>query len=138
MRKNAMPNLPKNATNAGPETGPVEPSIFATMVANYRETPPATNGRKPVGETGKGNPNARKIINPQPTINLKNWVVRSNGGIMKYSNRIWTMEFPGPDGTTRTVECNSKTMAGMDLNAWAGFLGITVPTGKPNPTKPGI
>jgi hypothetical protein len=41
--------------------------------------------------TGLGKPNAKKVVNPQNTLELKKSAVRAAGGKMVWGNRTWTI-----------------------------------------------
>ena len=71
---------------------------------------------------GKGKPGAKKIINPQPTLELKKKVVRLAGGKMTWANRQWEIEVNGEE-----FEISSKALAEMTVGDLAKEVGIELP-----------
>jgi hypothetical protein len=66
--------------------------------------------RKPLSDQGRGKPDAKKVINPQPTLDLKKKHIQKLGGTMEYKNRQWEIEV---NGTSDVL--TSKEMARLTL-----------------------
>lgn len=77
--------------------------------------------RKPLSEQGRGNPSAKKVINPQPTLELKKKLVRQAGGTMEYKNRQWEIEVNG-----ESFVFPSRQLAGMTAGQLCAEVGVEI------------
>jgi hypothetical protein len=102
------------------------------MVAFLDPTPTKTTTTKTknardIATMGMGSPLAKKIINPQPTIDIKKWAIRENGGDLEYKNREWLVTHP----THANMVLTSMELAHLDLGAFCKLVGIPLPTKLP-------
>lgn len=88
----------------------------------------AKKAKTPKGErkprrkaSGIGKPNAKKVVNPQQTLDLKKALVERNGGKMVWANRVWVITVKGKSETMK-----SRDLAGLTLEALAKQFGLTV------------
>jgi hypothetical protein len=85
------------------------------------KTPKAAKERKPRRKaSGVGKPDAKKVINPQQTLDLKKAMVERNGGKMVWENRVWNISIKGKEGAV----LKSREVAKHTLESLAKFLGI--------------
>ena len=75
--------------------------------------------RKALADQGRGKPTAKKVINPQPTLELKKKVVREAGGTMAYANRQWEIELKN-----ESFVFPSRQLAAMTVGDLAKAVGI--------------
>jgi hypothetical protein len=82
--------------------------------------------RKALADQGRGKPEAKKVINPQPTLDLKKKHIQALKGTMEYKNRQWEIEIP-----ELGVEDNltSKEMARLTLGQLFDRLGVELQQG---------
>ncbi|GAC1501593.1 MAG: hypothetical protein NVS1B10_05890 [Candidatus Saccharimonadales bacterium] len=81
----------------------------------------ASRARRPIG---LGHPNARKLVNPQHTLELKKSAAVKAGGRMVWANRCWVILFPGHDALVFA----SRQMAAMSLASFLEAIANPTPT----------
>jgi hypothetical protein len=72
--------------------------------------------------SGKGKPDAKKIINPQPTLDLKKRVIQHAGGKMAWANRQWEITVNDEE-----FKFSSRDLAKMTVGDLAKKVGISLP-----------
>lgn len=75
--------------------------------------------RKALADQGRGNPLAKKVINPQPTLELKKKQIREAGGTMEFKNRQWEIEV-----NDETFAFPSRQLAGMTVGQLCAAVGV--------------
>lgn len=73
--------------------------------------------------SGKGHPGAKKVVNPQPTLELKKLAVRQAKGSMTWANRTWHIAVNGKE-----MQMSSRELASLSIGDLCKNLGIAVPT----------
>jgi hypothetical protein len=58
----------------------------------------------------KGHPSAKKIVNPQPTLEVKKLVIRRAGGKMIWADRLWHISANGKDHAMASRELAAMTV----------------------------
>jgi hypothetical protein len=114
------------------DRAPVEPEskTMVYFIATEKEKKPKKEKkvRAPrekgqiLASAGKGKPDAKKIINPQPTLDLKKKVVRLAGGKMAWGNKQWEITVHNEE-----YKFSSKDIAGMTVGDLAKKIGISLP-----------
>lgn len=74
--------------------------------------------------SAKGHPSAKKVVNPQPTLEIKKLAIRLAKGTMVWANRVWVITIPGRDAVTM----HSRELAKMTVGELCKALHIEVPT----------
>ena len=110
----------KNEVSIPAQEAAVESQEAATGSAPEVVVPPVA--KKPLADRGRGNPNAKKIVNPQPTLELKKKLVRDAGGSIAYANRQWTIELGD-----KSFIFFSREFAGHTVGTLATAVGLEVP-----------
>jgi len=87
--------------------------------------PEAKAPRKPDVDRGRGRPDAKRICNPQPTLDLKKRFVRQAGGTMEFKNRQWEIEVNG-----EKFSFPSRQLAGMTAGELCKAVGIEIAEAK--------
>lgn len=101
-------------------TAPKASKKPAGKAAPKAKQPKAPKERKPRRKaSGIGKPNAKKVVNPQQTLDLKKALVERNGGKMVWANRVWVITV----GKDQTV-FKSRDLAALTLEDLANQLGI--------------
>jgi hypothetical protein len=116
------------------DKAPLEPEskTMVYFIAD-KEKKPARKKRTPRNKggisasAGKGNPDAKKIINPQPTLDLKKRVIRHAGGKMEWQNRQWEITVKDED-----FKFSSRDLAKMTVGDLAKKVGISLPMAQPS------
>lgn len=125
-----MPRKHKNhktAKQAVETTTPNAPEAVVEEAQVVGETPavgPQAEAKapsKPLADRGRGRPEAKRIMNPQPTLELKKKFVREAGGTMEFKGRQWTIVVKD-----RTFLFPSRQMAGMTAGELCAAVGIEI------------
>lgn len=83
---------------------------FVYSAAASEKKPRKSRGKS----SGAGNPTAKKVVNPQPTLELKKAFMKSNGGKMVWSHRQWMVAANGHEQVFL-----SRQLAALDLVSFA-------------------
>jgi len=78
----------------------------------------AKRGRKST-MTGRGNPEAKKAINPQATLEAKKAIAKEAGGTMTWAGRLWHIKGPEFDFTM-----TSREIATFTLDSFRKKVGV--------------
>lgn len=117
------------------DRAPIEPDskTMVYFIAPVKEKKPSKKGKRAprnkgmiLASAGKGKPTAKKIVNPQPTLELKKRVVQHAGGKMVWGNRQWEITVNDQD-----FVFSSRALAEMTVGDLAKEIGITLPTAQP-------
>ena len=73
--------------------------------------------------SAKGHPSAKKVVNPQPTLEIKKLAVRQAKGSMVWANRVWVITVPGRNSVT----IHSRELAKMTVGELCKAFGIEIP-----------
>jgi hypothetical protein len=123
----------KEALQTAGITQPVEGLVPTQSLASEAQVETASTTAGPaVPASGKarrpaglGHPEARKLINPQHTLEMKKAAARKLGGTMVYQNKNWIIHVPSGE-----FKIPSRTLAGFSLASF--ILEIS------QPKKPGV
>jgi hypothetical protein len=74
--------------------------------------------------SAKGHPSAKKVVNPQPTLEIKKLAVKQAKGTMVWANRVWVITVPGRESQV----VHSRELAKMTVGELCKMFGIAVPT----------
>jgi hypothetical protein len=87
---------------------------------------PVPRVSKSLADRGRGRPDAKKICNPQPTLELKKSAVRAAGGSIGYARRQWFITVPHDDGD-KAFTFWSREFAALTVGALCNAIGIELP-----------
>lgn len=74
--------------------------------------------------SAKGHPSAKKVVNPQPTLEIKKLAIKQAKGTMAWTNRVWVISVPGREAQI----VQSRELAKMTVGELCKMFGIAVPT----------
>lgn len=114
VKETAETLVAPKATKAATKAKATKPAKVKTV-----KTPKEKKPRRKA--SGIGKPNAKKVVNPQQTLDLKKAMIERNKGKMIWANRIWTISANG-----KSEQFKSRDLAALTLEALAKMFGITV------------
>lgn len=109
-----------------------DPKAWVYFIATEKK-PKKKRARAPrnkgeiLATAGKGKPTAKKIVNPQPTLELKKRVIHQAGGKMVWANRQWEIKVNDED-----FVFSSRALAEMTVGDLAKEVGISLPKAQPS------
>lgn len=109
----------KPAKTTKPTKAPKKAKTPAAPKTKVVKTPKDKKPRRKA--SGAGKPNAKKVVNPQQTLDLKKAMIERNNGKMVWQNRMWSITVAG-----ETTQMKSRDLAKHTLESLAKDLGLTV------------
>jgi len=110
------------AADLGITEAPVEAKPAKTKALKEAKAKVAKVRKERKAPSGRGNPAAKKVVNPQPTLELKKAAIRAAKGKMVWANRKWSITANG-----MSLDFASRELADMTLTQLCKAFGIPVP-----------
>lgn len=100
---------PEQLKDAGISVQPLATAVQVDVATNT-EAPTTEKPSRARRPAGLGHPTAKKLINPQHTLEMKKTAAQKLGGTMVYQNKNWIIHVPAGE-----FKIPSRTLAGFSL-----------------------